>query len=71
MVMSGRLVRVADQIEWIKSGFPEIFSRYVSQKAKVAKEEVAKKESVTSDARESPTCHDGEPEDDSVAPSPR
>ena len=70
-MLEAALEKARKFVEWIKSGFPEIFSRYVSQKAKVAKEEVAKKESVTSDARESPTCHDGEPEDDSVAPSPR
>lgn len=56
-------------VEWIKSGFPEIFSRYVSMSQRSHEGE---KESVTSDVRESPTCHDsGEPEDDSVAPSPR
>ena len=54
-------------VAWIESGFPDIFSRYVSQKAGVAKEEVAKKESVTSDVDVMESS--GVPEDeDSVAP---
>ena len=51
-------------VAWIKSGFPEIFSRY-------QRGPEGEKESVTSDVRESPsmTCH-GVPEEDdeSVAP---
>ena len=52
-------------VAWIKSGFPEIFSRY-------QRGPEGEKESVTSDVRESPsmTCH-GVPEEDEDSVAPR
>ena len=51
-------------VAWIRAGFPDILPLYVSMSSQRGPEP---KESVTSDAGESPT-YDGEPEDDSVAP---
>ncbi len=46
-------------VSWLKSNFPDVLSRYLSLRVP---------ESVTSDVRESPTCHDVPEDEDSVAP---
>ena len=61
--LEAALAKAKEFVAWIKSGFPEIFSRYVLMSQRGPEP----KESVTSNSRV--TCHDsGEPEDDSVAP---